>query len=451
MIQLGIIFGITFSLIMNLITMLTSFMLGACWNILIRRWPEYRSHCRKPYPEMAYRAVGPLCKTLVSLCIDLTQFGIAVVYLLLSAKNIHDAIKSFSDADISFCYVILIVAVCLMPILFLKSPQDFWWAVVLAMFTTCCAIVLIVVGSGIDYGECHKSHHLPDFKLTNTFLGLGTLLFSYGGHSAFPTIQHDMRKPSEFSRSTILAFSILLCMYAPVCIMGYITYGDSLRDSVINSIQTQWIQQAVNLLITVHCILTLTIIFNPLNQEVEDLLHVPQEFGYKRVIVRTGMMVAVAFVAESVPTFGPLLDLMGGTTLALTCLIMPPLFYVYLLAGEKRAEKMKISKGFNEDSDYEPLSFSEMLRETPKVALIISGIIVAIGIIGGAAATYSAINELSTTQFKVPCYVQPFVHNDDNGNATSTNCCGRYQNITSISDVSCSSAKLDFYGKRKEL
>ena len=65
-------------------------------------------------------------------------------------------------------------------------------------------------------------------------------------------------------------------MYAPVCIMGFITYGDSLRDSVINSIQTQWIQQAVNLLITVHCILTLTIIFNPLNQEVEDLLNVPQ-------------------------------------------------------------------------------------------------------------------------------------------------------------------------------
>ena len=146
MIQLGIVFGMSFLLIMNLLTMFTSFMLGSSWNILVRRWPEYRTHCRKvsllgwnfsnvrcfqPYPEMAYRAMGPLCKTLVSLCIDLTQFGIAVVYLLLSAKNIHDAIKSFSDKEISFCYVILIVAVCLMPILFLKSPQDFWWAVVL--------------------------------------------------------------------------------------------------------------------------------------------------------------------------------------------------------------------------------------------------------------------------------------------------------------------------------
>lgn len=65
-------------------------------------------------------------------------------------------------------------------------------------------------------------------------------------------------------------------MYTPVCIVGFETYGDSLRDSVINSLQVSWIQQAVNLLITIHCILTLTIVFNPLNQEVEELLRVPQ-------------------------------------------------------------------------------------------------------------------------------------------------------------------------------
>jgi len=32
-----------------------------------------------------------------------------------------------------------------------------------------------------------------------------------------------------------------------------LVYGNSLRDSVINSIQTVWIQQAVNLMITAHC------------------------------------------------------------------------------------------------------------------------------------------------------------------------------------------------------
>ena len=88
------------------------------------------------------------------------------------------------------------------------------------------------------------------------------------------------------------------------------------------------------------------------------------------------MMVAVAFVAESVPTFGPLLDLMGGTTLALTCLILPPLFYVFLISAEKKAERMKITRGCEDEADFEPLGFSEMMRETPKLALIVSIIIV---------------------------------------------------------------------------
>jgi len=80
-------------------------------------------------------------------------------------------------------------------------------------------------------------------------------------------------------------------MYVPVSLIGYVTYGDSLQDSITPSIQVSQqithqitqifhlksvlIQQIVNILITLHVILALTIIFNPLNQEFEELLNVP--------------------------------------------------------------------------------------------------------------------------------------------------------------------------------
>lgn len=49
-------------------------------------------------------------------------------------------------------------------------------------------------------------------------------------------------------------------------------------------------------------------------------------------------MIAVVFVAESVPTFGPMLDLVGGSGITLASTIFPALFYLYLLAAQKKNE-----------------------------------------------------------------------------------------------------------------
>lgn len=172
-------------LLMTFVAGYTSYALGKCWMILLKRWPEYRSHTRKPYPEIAARAMGPRLKTFVSICIDITQFGVGTVYLLLSAKNIRDFVETFFHKEFSYCYVILIVALALLPVMFLKSPQDFWAAVVLAMFTTTLAVILIIVSASMDYKDCAPHMEMPKFNIVNYFLALGTLIFSYGGHAGF--------------------------------------------------------------------------------------------------------------------------------------------------------------------------------------------------------------------------------------------------------------------------
>ena len=40
----------------------TGFCIGECWVLLQRMYPEYRKHCRRPYAEIGYRAMGPVVK-----------------------------------------------------------------------------------------------------------------------------------------------------------------------------------------------------------------------------------------------------------------------------------------------------------------------------------------------------------------------------------------------------
>lgn len=77
----------------------------------------------------------------------------------------------------------------------------------MAMITTTLALIMVMIGAALDYSTCspERSSNITILP-TNYFLALGTILFSYGGHAAFPTILHDMRKPYHFTRSSILAF-----------------------------------------------------------------------------------------------------------------------------------------------------------------------------------------------------------------------------------------------------
>ena len=56
--------------------------------------------------------------------------------------------------------------------------------------------------------------------------------------------------------------------------------------------------------------------------------------GWQRATLRLALLLAALFIAESVPSFGKILNLVGGSTVSLMTFILPPVFYMRLMELE---------------------------------------------------------------------------------------------------------------------
>ncbi|KHN80081.1 Lysine histidine transporter 1 [Toxocara canis] len=422
----GLLVGLSFMLVICVFFAYTAHLLGENWVIMQERWPQYRELCRKPYPEIALRSMGPRMKVAASIIVYVTLFGTAVVYILLSSRIIQHLIASVFGAQIGFCYLLCVVSVAIMPLTYLKSPADFWLVIVVAMLCTICAVALIILGVSFDMSACLSEVHYPPCRVSSAILSLGTFLFAFSGHHAFPTIQHDMKRPIEFSKSVVLGFIMVALLYMPLSVYGYVVYGDSMQSSVIDSVQTSWIRYAADLSIAVHCILTLIIMANPLNQQAEDLLNASHAFGVERVMIRSCVLAAMLFCALTIPDFGPFMNLVGSTTIPVVCAALPSICNLYLNASvfDQKAQKYTVP------------SLHDVFIRTNKVKLALNIFIISVALIAGVVSAYLAIEEITLVHFTPPCYLRPLLSAGGSYfNGELINCCGINRNIVAFGNA----------------
>ncbi|EGT36173.1 hypothetical protein CAEBREN_12203 [Caenorhabditis brenneri] len=397
----------------------TGYLLGKVWNKIMERNPHI-GVCRKPFPEMAKRTMGTNMQRFTSVLGNVTQFGVSVVYLLLSSNIIHYFLSHVLHIDsVSNCLVITALAFLIWPFTLLASPGEFWVVIVFAMLTTVIAVVSIHTGIALDSSACFSAVSYPQTSSTSTVLSFGIFLFAFSGHYVFPTIQHDMKNPRDFTKSIIAGFFGVVVLYLPLCVFAFVVYGDSMAESVIYSIQSPSLQLLANLMISFHCIMTLVIVINPLNQEVEHYAKISHAFGIGRVITRTIVLFLVLFVALTVPDFQPVMNLVGASTIPMGCAVLPSLFYLYSEAAtEEEWRKGKIP------------TLKEVLERTDKTVLIINLIIIFGAILGGLLGSYQGVLKLIKAKFTEPCYIRLFTETTYNSTFQVKNvCCGANRDI----------------------
>lgn len=96
------------------------------------------------------------------------------------------------------------------------------------------------------------------------------------------------------------------------------------------------------------------------------------DFNWKRAVFRTGVHVFMLFLAETSPSFGQILDLVGGSTITLMAFVLPFLFYY------------KLCKDSHKDPEWPERNLSTFM-------LVVFVLVAGSGIGGGVSSTYSTI------------------------------------------------------------
>jgi len=370
--------------------------LGHCWIMLEERFPEFREQCRDPYPTIAEKAVGKVGRIIALVCISITLYGTGCVYLVIIASFMSN-LSHEAGFELNPCLWMIIMAAVLCPVCWLGTPKDFWPMAIGALITTVVACVMIMVKESQDAHDENSCYHdnnpkwepvYPSPTAEGFFKAFSSIMFAFAGASTFPTIQADMKDRRRFPLAALIAMGILLLVYFPMAAVGYFQLGDTVENNVVESLCNGTIKIVVEVLLLLHLVSAFPIMLNPPNQFFEELLKIPKTFSIWRCLFRSLTVAGLLFISETLPNFGSILDLVGGSTVTLLTFVFPPYFYMKLV--DKSSEDPKWPQ-----------------RTLPMYMRVICWLTIAIGVAGGACATYNAIKNIATSDFTPPCYVTP--------------------------------------------
>ena len=158
---------------------------------------------------------------------------------------------------------------------------------------------------------------------------------------------------------------------------------------------------AVEILLLVHLISAYPMFMNPPNQFIEERLGIPasklnmidilililfQGFNVKRTVFRSLIVALLLFLAESLPSFSAILQLVSSIFVTCLTFIFPPLFYMRLVAKSADSKEWK------------QWSLGIVERIMCYQAIII-------GLFGGVLSFISSIKYIKESSY-VPCYMQ---------------------------------------------
>ena len=248
-----------------------------------------RETIRDPYPQVGERAYGVKMKNFVIIILNVSLLFACIVFLLLLGE-IATQILPWPVETISHRNQLRVwFAICgaaLLPFTFLGTPKDFWGVGPLASIASVVASILILLNVVmVGHSEGYKIPQRVSVDPETILAVFGTIQFTFGGISIFPTIQNDLNEPAKFPQAVAISYCVVFFIYTGVSVAAFVVLDGRIQEDILTTFigmdlykACPYFRMYVTLaqgLVCIHILCAFILIINPVNLQLEAQFGVP--------------------------------------------------------------------------------------------------------------------------------------------------------------------------------
>ncbi|KAL5553757.1 hypothetical protein UlMin_041158 [Ulmus minor] len=303
-----------------------------CWytGLLLQRCMDSNPRI-KTYPDIGEAAFGNKGKTMISICMYIELYLVAVEFLILGGDNLDKLFPntSFGLAGLKIkghrCFMML-TALVILPTTWLRSLGMLAYVSAGGVLSSIVVVGCVFWAGAFDGVGFHEGDHL--LKLGGLPTAISLFVFCYGGHPVFPTLCNSMKDRSQFPKVLLVCFITITISYGAMAILGYLMFGDDLKSQVTLNLPLKKISTQIAIYTTLINPLTkYAIIITPIATAIEDKVPFSKSLLIS-IFIRTLLVFSTLIVALTIPFFGYIMAFIGAFLIVTASMLFPCLFYL---------------------------------------------------------------------------------------------------------------------------
>uniref|UniRef100_W8BPZ0 Vesicular inhibitory amino acid transporter n=1 Tax=Ceratitis capitata TaxID=7213 RepID=W8BPZ0_CERCA len=361
MVELGIL-GIPLILSVIVLQIYTSYLLSQCWIMAESFDPSISQKSRYPYAAIADLAYGPYLSLFVRILLDISIFATAIPSLVIAAQNLELVGERITDNEFSFsfCYWVIIIGIFSCPLMWLRSPKHMRG---LAIFSLIVLVVIVILlwfclFAAAPLGKPFEGVSLELPSLLALLNGYSILAFQFDIHPMLLTLQIDMQHKSQVYWAAFSGITITCAIAIFGSIVAAYKFGTMIADNLLESLPKSVPLYLLLILMALQLCFSIIVGSTAMFLQIENYLQIKEAFSWKRIVLRSTVVGLEVLIAEFVPEFDVLMDIVGGTIVAPLVFILPPLLYRRISQMERCHQRIATESSYGSiplDLNYEPV------------------------------------------------------------------------------------------------